>query len=298
VEWTRWLVTAVGAAVVVLALRDVFHTLWHPSGQGGVTRWLMRSVWAVSRPRSGRRRGALAGPIAMGVVLVAWLCLVVAGFALVYAPWMAEAFVLGSGLDAAERGGFVDALYLSLVTVATLGFGDIVPADGWLRVVTPLQALVGFALLTAAVTWVLQVYPALIRRRVLAVRLSLLHRSRRDALLEDPHSVVAAPLLENLAAEVVRLRVDITQYSETYYFREEDEEASLAATLGVAVDLARAGRTAPRADVRVAAELLGHALEDYALVLDRLFLHRGGSVADIVGAYADDHGYARRPAGD
>jgi hypothetical protein len=36
--------------------------------------------------------------------------------------------------------------------VATLGFGDIVPESEWLRIVVPAQALIGFALLTAAVT--------------------------------------------------------------------------------------------------------------------------------------------------
>jgi hypothetical protein len=65
----------------------------------------------------------------------------------------------------------LDALYLSTVAMSTLGFGDIVPVDGWLRLVVPVQALVGFLLLTAAVSWVLQVYPAPARRRVLAVRL-------------------------------------------------------------------------------------------------------------------------------
>ncbi|MFC7876169.1 ion channel [Isoptericola sp. NPDC057391] len=35
-----------------------------------------------------------------------------------------------------------------------VGFGDIVPTTPWLRLATtPLQALIGFALLTAAVSW-------------------------------------------------------------------------------------------------------------------------------------------------
>lgn len=63
----------------------------------------------------------------------------------------------------------VDAPYLSLVTVATLGFIDIVATAPLLRL---LIALIGFALLTGAVTWMRQIYPALTRRRVLPLRLA------------------------------------------------------------------------------------------------------------------------------
>jgi hypothetical protein len=29
-----WLITAAGAGIVLFAVRDRFHTIWHPSGQG------------------------------------------------------------------------------------------------------------------------------------------------------------------------------------------------------------------------------------------------------------------------
>jgi Ion channel len=123
-----WLVTAAGAAVVLLALRDIFHTLWHPSGRGGFSRRVMSAVWRIGRPRRGRRRvGVLAGPLAMGFVVVTWVALVALGWTLVYWPHLAEGFVLGANLGRDTRGGLLDALYLSMVTVATLGFGDIIP---------------------------------------------------------------------------------------------------------------------------------------------------------------------------
>ena len=108
-----------------------------------------------------------------------------------------------------------------MVTLATLGFGDIVPTTEWLRVAVPLEAMLGFVLLTAAVTWVLQVYPALMRRRALAIRLSLLHRADAARVLAEEDVPMAANLLEDLAGEVVQARVDLTQYAETYYFRDE-----------------------------------------------------------------------------
>ncbi len=39
-----WAVTVLGMAVVALGLRDVFHTLWHPGGRGGISRRLMAGI--------------------------------------------------------------------------------------------------------------------------------------------------------------------------------------------------------------------------------------------------------------
>ncbi|MEU7860038.1 potassium channel family protein [Nonomuraea sp. NPDC049141] len=129
-----------------------------------------------------------------------------------------------------------------LVTVATLGLGDIVPAEGWLRVVSPLEALIGFVLLTATVSWVLEIYPTLTRRRVLAIRLALLDRSAPSVQQLD--CAAGASLLESLATEVVRVRIDFTQYAEAYYFHDGEDHSSLAATIGYAAHLAQLGQAA------------------------------------------------------
>jgi hypothetical protein len=289
-----WFVTAAGAAVVLATLRDVFHTLWHPSGRSGLGRKVMAAVWRAGRPRRGRRRvSVLAGPLSMVVVVLAWVTLVVLGWTLIYWPHLEGGFFISEGLKATSRGGFPDALYLSMVTVATLGFGDIVPTDEWLRIAVPVQALLGFALLTAAVTWVLQVYPALTRRRVLAIRLSLLRRADAVRVLAGEEVPMAANLLEDIAGELVQVRVDLTQYAETYYFRDGEESASLAATIGTALDLAHAAESSPRADLRFAGELLDLALRDLAQLLDEQFLRVGGPPRAVLAAYAGDHGHGR-----
>lgn len=38
-----WLLTVAGALLVLLALRDIFHTLWHPSGFGTLARLVFRA---------------------------------------------------------------------------------------------------------------------------------------------------------------------------------------------------------------------------------------------------------------
>jgi hypothetical protein len=184
-----------------------------------------------------------------------------------------------------------------MVTVATLGFGDIVPTDEWLRIAVPVQALLGFALLTAAVTWVLQIYPALTRRRALAIRLSLLRRSNAVRVLSEEDVPMAANLLEDLAGELVQTRVDLTQYAETYYFRDGEESASLAASIETAVQLAHAAERSPRPDMRFAGRLLDTALADFAHLLDEQFLRVGGSTEAVLAAYTADHGHPVRGTG-
>jgi hypothetical protein len=286
--WVDWAVTVAGAVVVVLALRDIFHTLWHPSGRGSLSASVMRAVWWVGQRRRDDRSG-LGGPAGLGLVILMWLTLLIAGGALVYVPHLPDSFSFSSGLDVSERSDVLDAVYLSTVTLATLGFGDVVPVEGWLRIAVPVQALIGFALLTASVTWVLQIYPALIRRRTLAVRLAGLRSVPPQELLHDPDSSLAAPLLEGLAGGLVQARVDLTQYAETFYFRDGQEDSALPVMAGVAAELAETGRSAPRRDVRVAAVILQTAIDDFARVVDEQFLHVGGSTDAVLAAYAGAH---------
>ncbi|MGW0817478.1 potassium channel family protein [Streptomyces viridiviolaceus] len=284
-----WLVSLVGAGLVMAALRDLFHTLWHPTRRGGVSTLVMTGLWRVSRHVHAREGAAgLAGPLATVTVVGMWAAAIIVGWALIYWPHMPEGFTFAAGLKAPQPGDLLAALYFSLVTVATLGLGDIAPTAGWLRVAAPAEALVGFVLLTATVSWVLEIYPALTRRRVLALRLALLYRAGSSPQQLD--TVAGAGLLQSLATEVMRVRIDFTQYPESYYFHDGEDQTSLAAMAGYAADLAEHGHAAQRAEVRLAAAVLSGALEDLAAVLDRRFLRTGGSPVEVFAAYAADHG--------
>ncbi|MEU5644447.1 potassium channel family protein [Streptomyces milbemycinicus] len=285
----EWLVSLIGVGLVMAALRDLFHTLWHPTRHGGLSRLVMTALWRLARHFRARRRVVgLVGPLAMVTVVGMWAGIIILGWAIVYWPHMPGAFTFAPGSKAAQQPELLDSLYLSLVTVATLGLGDIVPAEGWLRLVSPLEALVGFALLTATVSWVLEIYPALTRRRVLAIRLALLRGS--DPTTGQLDCAVGALLLDSLATEVVRVRVDFTQYAEAYYFHDGEDHSSLAAVIGYAVALAERGQAARRPDARLAGHLLAGALEDLATILDQRFLHTGGTPTQVFAAYAADHG--------
>ncbi|MEX0172081.1 potassium channel family protein [Streptomyces sp. LMG1-1-1.1] len=291
-----WLGTFAGAVLVLFVLRDVFHTLWHPTRHGGLSRRVMRAVWRLSALGGTRWRSAgLAGPLGMVTVVAVWALTVAVGWGLVYWPRMPEGFSYAPGLDPAEHAGPVDALYLSLVTLATLGLGDIAPTAGWLRALAPLEALVGFVLLSATVAWILGVYPALARRRALALRVSHVRRSPATARAIDSDG--GAALLDGLASALSTITVDFLQYAESYYFDDGDENTSLPGQLGYAADLANRAASARHPDVRLSGAVLRTALDDLATVLDERFLRTEGPPDRVFAAYAADHGRSRGPDG-
>ncbi|CAM5278002.1 potassium channel family protein [Streptomyces tanashiensis] len=288
-----WLPVLAGAVLILFILRDVFHTIWHPTRHGGLSRLVMRGMWRLSSLRGVRRRPVgLAGPLGMMAVVALWALAVAVGWGLIYWPHMPDDFSYATGLTPGEHAGPVDALYVSLVTLATLGLGDIAPTSGWLRVLAPVEALVGFALLSATVAWVLGVYPALARRRALALRLSHLRGSRVTAGALD--SAGGAAILDGLASALSTATVDFLQYAESYYFYDGDEKISLAEQLGLVVGLADRAERARHPDVRLSASVLRTALDDLATVLDERFLRTGRPPEEVFAAYAADHG--RSPA--
>lgn len=284
-----WVIAVVGALLVAVVVRDVFHTLFHPIGHGSVAPQVMKLVWWLLRWfRSDRRIASLTGPLGIALVVLTWGAMAVLGWAMLYFPQMADGFAYGTELNPADRHAAFDALYLSLVTIGTLGMGDIVPISPFLRVLVPLEALFGFMLLTAAVSWVLQIYPALHRRRVLALQLSTLREARRanpDLSIDS----IPTDVLTALAAAIVEARNDFTQYGATYYFRDVEADASLASSLEYAAQLATDAAGSTRPQTRLAGALINAAVESLAGLLNQEFLRLDGDIDAIIRAYASDH---------
>ncbi|MFF0989470.1 potassium channel family protein [Kocuria nitroreducens] len=283
------LLTLLGITVIVVGLWDMYHSLLHPSGTGAIGGRVQSVVWWISR-RTGHRFGSAVGPGSMITVVVLWVLLQGVGWALVYLPHVPGGFTYSPGVDPVDYPDLLDALYISFVTLATLGFGDVVATDPWIRLATPLEALTGFALLTAALTWFTQIYPPLSRRRSLALELkSLADVDYADDIgEEDP--VTAARVLDGLAAEVARARIDFTQHGETYYFQEEDPDLSLARQLPYALELRDRAAASSAPQVRTGARRLDGALEQLAHQLREAFGHTGETPRDVFAAYAEDHG--------
>lgn len=287
--------TLLGVGLILVALQDVFHQLFHPAGSGTLSKHLLHGIFRAVRAlsRGAPRRLALAGPLGVASVLCAWGVLLAAGWALIYAPRLPGAFLFQSGMSAPQQQGAGTALYLSLVTLATLGFGDIVPTGTPLRVLTTLEAFMGFALLSAGVTWVLSLSPALVRQRSLAHHAHLLATfpGGPQAFLQQAGASAAATLISTFTAGVVSARSDLLHFSAIQYFHSAERRTSMASA---AATLHRLGQDAQREGqpeaVRAHGALLAQAVEDLLdVVAASLLRRRGLGASETLTAYHRAH---------
>ena len=265
----------------------MFHTLWRPAGEGVLGRLLSTTVWAGVR-RLGEGPRSLAGPLILLSTIVLWAALLVVGFALVYVAHLPDGFSYGSTLDPTARAGLVDALYVSTVVLATLGLGDIVPVDAWLRLVVPLQALLGFALLTAGVSWVLQIQPALGRRRSLARHVTALRGGQEDAGTSLTPTEVGG-----IAAQLSRIHVDLRQSSTTFYFAERETAEALPRVLPYVRSIALHAAADDDAALRLAGATLDRVVVGLAELLATRFVSTDddADTDEVLRRFAEDHGH-------
>jgi len=285
--------TAAGTALIALAAHDIFTVLLRPGAESRLSSGLARGIWSLLRRAGGRRRHvvALAGPLAVAAVICFWALALVIGWALIYLPHYPQEYVIADGT--APHSAVVGALHISLTTVTTLGSANLLPKPAWLQVVSPIEALVGFGMLTAAVSWLLQIYPVLSRRRGLAYEIHLLADTERRLALDLPHleQSAAAQLYAELTSRLIEVERDLVKFPITYYFAETDARFALSAAMPVLARIAERGTAAQHPDaVRLRAEMLREAVDDLAAtVVERFVLHRRHDVTDAIAAFARDH---------
>ncbi|MET3859909.1 hypothetical protein ABIE38_000819 [Dietzia sp. 2505] len=287
-------VTLVGVGIIALGLTDVFRALMHPRSEATLSKVVFSALWAVSR-RFGHRLGSAVGPAGMVVTVLIWVLLQAVGWALVYLPNVPEGFDYSSGIDPGRYTVAAEAFYVSLVTLATLGFGDVVATQPLIRVLAPVEAMTGFALLTASLTWFMQVYPPLSRRSALALRLHGLAEADFAGAVRELSPGTIARVSEGLAAEISVVTVDLTQHSETYYFQEGTPYQASSRQVHYALELCDAVAEIGDVETRVGARMLTASLDRLAMSLKQFIDPEGeAGVRQVFAAYTGDHQRAAR----
>ena len=241
--------TLAGAALIVIALRDIVHELFHPELSGSLSRMLARALWRAAH-LAGRPRTVLRhmGPVILISIGAVWVALVAIGAALIYLPRLPQGFDVGPGLNSAERTGFLTAVYVSFVMLTSVGAGDITPKAPGVRMFAAAEPILGLVLICAWITWVLSIYPIIARRRTFEREVALLQKAAADPstlLSEAPHEAIP-DLLRALTTQVVRVATDLAQAEITYYFQNEQTELSLGVQLPYILALARAAEANDR----------------------------------------------------
>jgi hypothetical protein len=237
-----------GVAIVLGIALDMALTVLHPTIRGAfshrLTRGLWRAIRAVSVATRSRRVLTFAGPLATVALFVAWLGGLWLGFALIYLPFIDQ---FSATVHFATRGIFA-ALYASASVLTTLGLGDVLPTQNGIRVAVVCEAAGGVATLSAAISYVLSVYPLATQTRAHALYLS-------DLRLRWPRAACEyiAATGNNGVAEIHQRLIDghqsLRRFPVLYYFHPDAEEESVMRLLESATVLCAVARWAPPGEV-------------------------------------------------
>lgn len=223
--------TVAGAALIALTGADVLLTVLHPTRTGPLSRLAMAAVWRSARTLASRLRTeapiGYGGTVAMLAQLLTWVLGLWVGFALIYAGHL-DRLGFSPQLDFGDR-DLLDALYLSAAALTTVGFGDLVAATDALRLVTVVEAASGLAVITAAISYLLSVYPLASEIRVAGRQLAPAQAGDRGAAELVVHG--GRSRLLALQRDLIQLDESTQRFPVLYYFHAEDSSASLAAVI-------------------------------------------------------------------
>jgi hypothetical protein len=204
-------------------------------------RLFYRSAWTfwravASRIRPGKYRESFLGvfgPLSLLGLFAAWVCVLVFGFGLLH--WSVRSAL-------AVPAGFGTYLYSSGSTFFTLGYGDLLPADGPTRALVVLESGLGFGFLAVIISYLPVLYQAFSRRETTISLLDARAGSPPTALefilrlahchkLDSADSLLAE--LERWAAELLESHLSFPVLS---YYRSQHDNQSWLSTLTMTLD--------------------------------------------------------------
>jgi hypothetical protein len=281
-----------GVSMIVAALWDVFETIVLPrrvTRRFRFTRAFYRVMWrpwkalAQGTQNSKRRESLLGifGPLSLLMLLVTWAITLVCGFALIH--WS-----LGSRVSTAnDVARFATDLYFSGTTFFTLGLGDIAPIGTTARVLTVVEASIGFGLLALVIGYFPVLYSSFSRREVnismldaragtppTAIELFRRHQeagslSSLDQWLRD-WEMWAADLMESHLS-----------YPVLCYFRSQHDNQSWLAALSTVLDVCTLVMVGidgvPKWQAQLTFKMARHALVDISQIFNTSPVKHDGS---------------------
>ncbi len=233
----------------------------------------------------------IAGPASLILVVGSWVVLLTVGFAFLYYAWFPEQFSTSTGDTPPANARLLTSLYISAECLVTIGSGGLTPRTTTMRYVSVAEGLLGFGLLTASVSWIVLLSPALARMRLLARGVSDLANAERHANVSVA-GVNSDSFLAALSRDVVRTRIDFVHVPIIYYFSSRDVSASLAHAMDNLVRFAREGvEPSQPGHVRLAAACLDKALDGLGAIVAERFIQADDNRQAIFLAYKEDHVY-------
>ncbi len=237
-----------GVAIVFGIALDMALTVLHPTIRGAFSHRLTRGLWRLIRALSvvtgSRRVLTFAGPLATVALFVSWLGGLWLGFALIYLPFVDQ---FSSTVHLVHKGVFT-ALYGSASVLTTLGLGDVLPTQNGIRVAVVCEAAAGVATVSAAISYVLSVYPLATQTRAHALYLSDL-RLRSPSAACEYIAATGNTGVSEIHQRLIDGHQSLRRFPVLYYFHPDAEEESVVRLLESATVLCAVARWAPPGEV-------------------------------------------------
>jgi hypothetical protein len=242
----RFVEPILGTILIVLVLSDVYLTvLYARIGTGIISHWLGAGVWRVfetaTRPFTQRRDHLLsfAGPTMLVLMVIIWVAGLCCGGALVIHPRLGTSIQANTGATPTD---FVVALYIAGDSLTTVGTSDISPQTPFFRLFYLFDSLIGITVLTLTMTYLLEIYNALLRRNTFAVKLHTLTGGSGDAVElvagagPQGRFDVGYSHLTEIAAEMDNFSESHHFYSVLLYFRFREPHYAMSRMALVVLD--------------------------------------------------------------
>jgi hypothetical protein len=243
-----------GAALMALALVDVFITVLYARARGGVIASAVgTAVWRGFRGLArlaGRHEAfvlSLCGPAVLVTMVIAWALALTLGAALIMWPALGEGIRAGGGQTPRD---FVTALFAAGNSLSIVGAGDFEPRTTGMRALYLFNSIAGASVLSLTLTYLMQVYNALLRRNSFALTLYLLSGESDDAaelicgLGPRGDFETGATTLSALAIELAAVKETHHLYPVLFYFRFQEPFYAVSALTATSLDMASLIRTA------------------------------------------------------
>ena len=238
-----------------------------------VSAWIAWRGLARAFYRRPKRRDAflaLFGPLSLLMLLSVWAFGMIVGFAMM--QWG-----LGSALRAPEgEAGFLTDLYMSASSFFTLGLGDVVPRTAAARIVTVVEAGMGFGFLAIVIAYLPVLYQAFSRREATISLLDARAGSPPSAgELLRRHAGDASGGLERLLADWEHWSAELLESHISYpvlaFYRSQHSNQSWLSALTTILDacalLLVGVQDGPARQARLTFAIARHAVVDLAQVL-------------------------------
>lgn len=271
-----------GLLIVLIVLWDAFEVIILPRRVTRrlrlarlliITTWKLYSQWVRRIPNRGRRVQFLGyyGPLTVLMLFVMWAAGLILGFALLQLAFGSQLVATAGGL------GFRGILYMSGTTFFTLGLGDVVPRSDAARILTVIEAGIGFGFLASVISYLPVLYGTFSRREA---RISML-----DAWAGSPPAAgellrrlgrdgegLLGPFLQEWERWSAELLESLISYPILGYFRSQHDNQSWVAALTMILDacaiLMSSVEEAPKRIPALTFAMARHAVVDLCQILN------------------------------